>query len=75
MLNFIKCISRSACSWLATFQEFKVITKLPIAQFKAWEDKGFEPEGQFLADLRSIAGQLVHIVWLAYLLTTYYATT
>mmetsp|Transcript_34492 Transcript_34492/g.78734 ORF Transcript_34492/g.78734 Transcript_34492/m.78734 type:complete len:163 (-) Transcript_34492:124-612(-) len=40
----------------ADTREFKVITKLPIAQFKAWEDKGFEPEGQFLADLRSIAG-------------------
>mmetsp|Transcript_28746 Transcript_28746/g.52380 ORF Transcript_28746/g.52380 Transcript_28746/m.52380 type:complete len:163 (+) Transcript_28746:60-548(+) len=40
----------------ADTREFKIITKLPIEQFKAWEDKGFEPEAQFLADLRSIPG-------------------
>ncbi len=37
-------------------QDFKVIVSLKIADFKAWEAKGFAPEKDFLAAVEKIPG-------------------
>jgi len=36
--------------------DFKVITKLPAANFKKWEESGFEPEKKFLEFLAKVKG-------------------
>ena len=36
--------------------DFKVITSLPVAQFKAWEAAGFAPEAAFLQEIKAIKG-------------------
>mmetsp|Transcript_27887 Transcript_27887/g.64797 ORF Transcript_27887/g.64797 Transcript_27887/m.64797 type:complete len:162 (+) Transcript_27887:79-564(+) len=40
----------------ADTKEFKIITKMPVDAFDAWAEGGFEPEAQFLAELRAIPG-------------------
>merc|ERR1712196_28222 len=37
-------------------QDFKLIIKMPVDQFKAWEAKKFEPEAKFLQGLKAIEG-------------------
>merc|ERR1712194_824144 len=36
--------------------DFKIVTKLPIKNFEAWEKAGFEPEAAFLTAVRAIKG-------------------
>ncbi|CAK0831537.1 unnamed protein product [Prorocentrum cordatum] len=36
--------------------DFKVIIKLPVDKFEAWEKKGFAPEGKFLSALGDVEG-------------------
>merc|ERR1712217_284964 len=36
--------------------DFKIVTKLPLDQFGAWESRGFEPEARFLKALGEIEG-------------------
>jgi hypothetical protein len=36
--------------------DFKIITSLPIANFKAWEAKEFAPEADFMKKLKEIEG-------------------
>ncbi|CAE8726065.1 unnamed protein product [Polarella glacialis] len=36
--------------------DFKVVTKLAAAAFGEWEKSGFEPEAEFLAKIKAIAG-------------------
>mmetsp|Transcript_136886 Transcript_136886/g.437940 ORF Transcript_136886/g.437940 Transcript_136886/m.437940 type:complete len:96 (-) Transcript_136886:112-399(-) len=36
--------------------DFKVVVKLPLDQFTAWEKRGFDPEAKFLQALGEIEG-------------------
>jgi len=36
--------------------DFKIVTKLPMKNFEAWEKAGFEPEAAFLTAVRAIKG-------------------
>jgi hypothetical protein len=36
--------------------DFKVVTTLPAAKFGEWEEKGFQPESEFIEKLKSIDG-------------------
>jgi len=52
-LEGVQSVQRIVCG---DCQDFKVVTKLNKAGFEAWKEGGFEPEAEFLAAAKKIAG-------------------
>jgi hypothetical protein len=52
-LDGVKEVQRVVCGGCL---DFKVITSLPAEKFKAWEEKEFAPEADFLEKLKAIDG-------------------
>jgi hypothetical protein len=52
-LDGVKDVQRVVCGGCL---DFKVITSLPVDKFKAWEEKEFAPEADFLEKLKAIDG-------------------
>jgi len=52
-LEGVSSIQRIVCGGC---QDFKIVTKLPMKSFEAWEKSAFEPEAAFLLALRAIPG-------------------
>lgn len=55
-LDGVKDVQRVVCGGCL---DFKVITSLPVASFKAWEANHFEPEATFLECIKAIEGVTV----------------
>ena len=52
-LDGVKGVQRIVCGGCL---DFKIVTSLPIDQFKAWEGAEFAPESDFLTKLKAIDG-------------------